>query len=115
MSVINLNLWQTWAYNASGGVVTTPSNGSFVQALAEWYGLTEPSNDSWIQAIAEYLLITTPSNDSWIQALAEYYGATAPINGSWLWALATLATPPAAPFNWDTNTILWEAESRTWN
>jgi len=115
MSVINLNLWQTWAYNASSGAVTEPSNGSFVQALAEYLGLTEPSNDSWIQAIAEYYGITAPVNDSWIQALAIDAGATEPVNGSWLWALAINAAPPVVPFVWDTNTTLWESESRTWD
>jgi len=116
MAILNLNLYQTWAYNASGGAVTAPRNGSWVCALAvDYYGLTAPVNYSWEQAIAEHLGITSATNDNWIQALAEYYGETAPVNGSWLWALALGAAVPSVPFIWSLNTNLWESETRTWS
>ena len=117
MAIINLNLEQTYAYNASFGAITSPRNGSWVCALAvDYYGITEPVSYDWYHAIAVHLGVTTPVNDNWIQTLCDYYSITEPVNGSWLWALATHSfVPPVAPFIWDQNTELWEAEVRTWS
>ena len=115
MSIINLNLRQTWAYNGSEGVVTEPVNASFTQALAEYYGITAPVNGSWDYAIAEYLGITIGPNQNIIQLLAEHYGATEPVNGSWLWALAINAEPPITEMVWNFNATLWNEETEFWN
>lgn len=116
MSIINLNLRQTWAYNGSNGSVTLPSNASFTQALAEYYGITAPVNGSWDYAIAEHLGITIGPNQSIIQKLAEHYGATEPVNGSWLWALAINATDgPVADLIWNLVQTEWQAETTIWN
>jgi hypothetical protein len=59
-------------------------NGSWTQALANFYGVTEPINGSWIQAIAEESFgLTEAKNGSWVQAIVETLGATEPINGDW--------------------------------
>jgi len=115
MAIINLNLEQTYAYNASGGTILAPLNGSWVCALAvNYYSITEPVSYDWYHAIAVHLGVTTPVNDNWIQALCLFYGITAPVNNSWIWALALGATPVGPPFEWSTNTTLWEAETRIW-
>ena len=116
MSIINLNLRQTWSYNGSNGAVTEPVNASFTQALALHYGITEPVNGSWDYAIAEYLGITIGPNQNIIQKLAEYYGATEPVNGSWLWALAVNATDgPIVNLIWNLVTTEWQNETQLWN
>lgn len=116
MSIINLNLRQTWAYNGSNGNVTLPSNASFTQALAEYYGITAPVNGSWDYAIAQYLGVAIGPNQSIIQKLAEHYGATEPVNGSWLFALAINATDgPIADLIWNLTETQWQAETTLWN
>jgi len=116
MSIINLNLRQTWSYNGSNGAVTEPSNESFTQALAEYYGITAPVNGSWDYAIAQHLGITIGPNQNIIQKLAEHYGATEPINGSWLWSLAVNASDgPISTLIWNLATAQWQAETQTWN
>lgn len=115
MSVINVNLYQTWAFNGSDGEVTEAVNASFVQALAEYYGITEPVNGSWVQAIAEFLGITLPENGNWIKELAIFYGATEPVNGSWLYALAVNAEPPITELVWNLNNTEWQNETEFWN
>ena len=116
MSIINLNLRQTWAYNGSNGNVTLPSNASFTQALAEYYGITAPVNGSWDYAIAQHLGVTIGPNQSIIQKLAEHYGATEPVNGSWLWALAINATDgPIADLIWNLVATEWQNETTLWD
>lgn len=68
--------------------VTTISNGSWLQAIAESLGITDTVNGSWLQALAEYAGATEPVNGSWLIALCYALGITHTINGSWWEALA---------------------------
>jgi len=108
------SLQQEYVFNQSGGVVTEPVNGNWLQAYCEFLGITEPLNSSWLQALCNHFGITEPLYSSWTIALANYYGITAPVNGTWWYALSQ-APIPSAPFIWDENTELWEAEARTWS
>lgn len=92
------NVVQEYVYNQSCGAVTTPVNGS------------------WLQAYCNYLGITTPVFGSWVIALAYYHSITAPVNGTWWWALAELPCPgPPTGLVWETATNLWENETTLWN
>ena len=109
------NVIQQYVYNQTSGAVTEPVNGSWIQAYCEYLGITEPVNASWLQALCGYFGITEPLYGSWVIALANHYGITAPENGTWWWALADAGGAPVVPMQWDLNTNLWEAETRTWN
>tara|TARA_R110002020_G_scaffold445881_1_gene657854 strand:+ start:18228 stop:18584 length:357 start_codon:yes stop_codon:yes gene_type:complete len=103
---------------ASGGAVTTPTNGSWISAYALYLGATTIVNGSWLQTLCAQLSITTPVNGSWVIALAAHYGITEPKNGTWWYAIADHACnggAPGVPFVWNTNTNNWEAETRTWS
>ena len=107
---------QTYVECASGGAVTEPLNGSWLQAYANFLGVTSPSNMSWLQAVCEHFGVTAPVNASWVQALALYYGIVEPQDNSWWIALAEHACgAPVIPFIWSTNTTNWETETRTWS
>jgi PKD repeat protein len=89
---------QTYVFNQTGGVVTDPINGSYLQAYCEFLGVTEPVNGSWLQALCNYFGITTPLYSSWTIALANYYGITQPLNATWWYALSQLGGgPPVVP------------------
>jgi len=105
---------QTYVFNQSNGAVTESVNGNWLQAYCEFLGVTEPVNSSWLQALCIHFGITEPLYASWTIALANYYGITSPQNGSWWYALSQ-ASVPSAPFIWNENTELWEAEARTWS
>jgi len=107
---------QQYVLNQSGGAVTDPVNGSYLQAYCEYLGITEPVNASWLQALCNYFGITSPLYGSWVIALANYYGITTPAGyGTWWMALADASgTPPVVSFIWDLNTNNWEAETRLW-
>ena len=100
---------------ASGGAVTTPTNGSWISAYALYLGATTIVNGSWLQTLCAQLSITTPVNGSWVIALAAHYGITEPKNGTWWYAIADHACNGGVPFVWNTNTNNWEAETRTWS
>jgi len=109
------SLQQEYVFNQSGGVVTEPVNGNWLQAYCEFLGITEPLNSSWLQALCNHFGITEPLYSSWTIALANYYGITAPVNGTWWYALSQLPEPaPAIPFIWNEDTNNWEAEDRIW-
>jgi hypothetical protein len=71
--------------------ITSPVNGSWIQAIAEHYGAVT-SNGSWIQAWAYEVGATEPANGSWLVAIAVANGITEPLNGSWLSAIEADAT-----------------------
>lgn len=78
---------------------TEPVNGSWIQAIAQEYGVMNPVNGSWIQAIANSLGATDAVNGSWFQAIANQLGTyTLTDNPTWLeeWAKLT-ELPPVAP------------------
>lgn len=104
-----------YVYNASNGVVTERVNGSWIQALAVYLGITQPVNGSWLQAICYYHNIFSPVNGSWVQALCNFYGEYVAINDSWWMTLAIDNTNPQPAFVWELDTLLWENETRTWN
>jgi PKD repeat protein len=108
---------QTYVYNQSGGVVTEPVNGNWLQAYCEYLGVTEPVNASWLQALCLHFGITQPLYGSWTIALANYYGITQPENGTWWYALSQAGgvVPPSVSFIWNENTNNWEAETRIWD
>jgi hypothetical protein len=105
---------QTYVFNQTAGAVTETVNGNWLQAYCEYLGVTEPVNSSWLQALCNHFGITEPLYGSWTIALANYYGITAPVNGTWWYALSQAPIPLPA-FVWNENTILWEAETRTWS
>lgn len=109
------SLQQEYVFNQSGGVVTEPVNGNWLQAYCEFLGITEPLNSSWLQALCNHFGITEPLYSSWTIALANYYGITSPLNGTWWYALSKVAAPaPTVPFIWNEDTNNWEAEDRIW-
>ena len=108
---------QQYVETQSGGAITEPTGGSWLEAYALYLGITEPSNESWLQAICEYRGITEPLYGSWLIALANFHSITTPAPyGTWWGALAA-APPysPVVPFIWNLNTNLWNLETRTWN
>ena len=111
------NVIQSYVECASGGAVTEPVNGNWLQAYCEYRGITEPSNSSWLQALCEDLGVTSPLYGSWTIALANYYGVTAPLNGTWWFAIqdSVCSGPPPVSFVWNENATNWEAETRTWS
>ena len=113
--ITSLNAVQHYVQTVTSGAVTAPINGSWIAAYCLYLGVTEPVNESWIQALCNHFGITTPTYGSWVIALADYYGITYPEGGTWWIAIALNAGAPVTPFGWDTNTNLWEAETRTWN
>lgn len=95
-----IDLIKEYAYFASGGSVTEPVNGSWIQAIAVYKGATGPVNGSWLQALCIQFGVTSPINGSWEQALAvEEYGVSAPINNSWWWAMIESGPVGTAPVN----------------
>ena len=113
------NSIRLYAECISNNVITEPTGGSWINAIAIWQGSTEPLNASWLQRVCDNLGITSPVNGSWTIALANYYGISQPLNGTWWNAIAEDVcaggppTPP--PFIWNLDTRNWEAESRVWN
>lgn len=105
---------QTYVFNQSGGAVTMPVNGNWLQAYCEFLGVTEPVNSSWLQALCIYFGITAPLYGSWTIALANYYGITAPENGTWWYALSQAGSPTPSDVDWEQITTLWENEIRNW-
>jgi hypothetical protein len=95
-----IDIIKEYAYFASGGAVTAPVNGSWIQAIATYKGATGPVNGSWLQALCIQFGVTSPINGSWEQALAvEEYGVSAPINNSWWWAMIESGPVGTAPVN----------------
>lgn len=112
---MSLDLKKDYAYNQSGGVVTLPVNSSYIQAYAEFLGITEPVNLSWIQALCVHFGITEPLYGSWVIALANYYGITEPLNGSWWYAIAQAGAPVPTDLIWNLVTTQWQNETTLWN
>jgi len=112
---MSLNLEQDYAFNQSGGVITLPVNSSYVQAYAEFLGITEPVNLSWVQAICVHFGITEPLYGSWLIALANYYGITEPLNGSWWYALSVASGVVPGDLIWNLVATEWQNETQTWN
>ena len=104
-----------YVYTQSNGAVTQPIGGSYLQAYCEFLGVTQPLYNSWLIALCNHFSITEPLNGSYTIALANYYGITYPTGGTWWMALAEAPyVPPFAPFIWNLDTELWEAETREW-
>jgi len=108
------SLQQEYVFNQSGGVVTEPVNGNWLQAYCEFLGITEPLNSSWLQALCNYFGITEPLYSSWTIALANYYGITSPVNGTWWYALATEAIAPVTELIWNEVTTFWNDTDVNW-
>ena len=107
---------QVYVQNQSGGAITEPVNGSWLQAYCEYLGVTEPVNSSWLQALCNHFGITEPLYSSWVIALANYYGITTPDGyGTWWMALADVGAAPPTDLIWNTTTTEWQAETSTWN
>lgn len=106
---------QTYVFNQSGGLVTEPVNGNWLQAYCEFLGITEPVNASWLQALCLYFGITAPLFGSWTIALANYYGITQPLNGTWWYALSQAGPPTPTDLIWNTTTTQWQLETTLWN
>lgn len=108
------NAIQQYVENQTGGAVTHPVNGSWIQAYCEYLGITAPINNSWMQALCNHFGITQPLYSSWVIALANHYGITAPTGGTWWMALANAGVtplyPPTADFTSNLTTI-FEGES----
>lgn len=106
---------QVYVQTQSSGEVTAPVNGSWLQAYAEWLGVTNVTNVNWVQTICEYYGVNAPRNGSWVQALAvDQYGLTAPLNNSWWYALANM-DEPVTILIWNTTTTQWQNETTLWN
>jgi len=113
-----VNVQQQYVECASGGAVTEPVNGNWLQAYCEYLGITQPSNLSWLQALCEHFGITQPLYGSWTIALANYYGITSPAEyGTWWNAIQDNAcsVPPVVPCIWGQNTNTYGNETRTWS
>lgn len=110
---MSLDNKQDYAYNQSGGAVVFPVNDSYLQAYAEYLGITQPVNQSWIQAICLYFGITEPLYGSWVIALANHYGITEPLNGSWWYAIAQAGAVPT-DLIWNLVSTEWQNETTPW-
>ena len=102
---------------ASSGAITSPTDGSWIGALAIWQGSSEPVGGSWLQTVCLNFGIAAPVNGSWLQALANHYGEYEPVNGSWSNAVLVGCEGGGGviPFIWDQDTNNWESEDRVWN
>jgi len=111
------NAIQQYVYTQSGGAVTEPVNGNWLQAYCEYLGITTPINNSWLITLCDHFGITEPLGGSWTIALANHYSITTPYPyGTWWMALAFAGgIPPVIPFIWNENTTPWELETRTWS
>lgn len=106
---------QQFVFTQSGGVVTQPVNGSYIQAYCEYLGIVAPVNDSWLQALCIYEGITEPLNGSWTIALANYYGLNYPTGGTWWMALAgAQGVQPPADLIWNEVLTQWQLETTEW-
>lgn len=105
-----------YVYTQSGGAVTEPIGGSYLEAYCQYLGATELIGNSWLITLCDFLGITQPLNGSWTIALANYYGIVYPTGGTWWMALANASgTPPAIPFVWNLNTTKYNEEPRVWS
>jgi len=106
---------QQYVYTQSGGLVTEPVNGTYIQAYCEFLGITEPVNNSWLVALCFHFGVTEPLGGAWVIALSNYYGITTPAPyGTWWMALAFATGTPTIPFIWNQNTNNWNDEIRKW-
>ena len=106
---------QQFVFTQSGGVVTEPVNGSYIQAYCEHLGITESVNDSWLQALCIYEGITEPLHGSWTIALANLYGLNYPTGGTWWMALAgAQGVVPPADLIWNQVLTEWQLETTNW-
>jgi len=109
------NAVQQYVYTQSGGDVTDAVNESWIQAYCEYLGATTLIGNSWLITLCNHFGITEPLNGSWTIALANYYGITTPYPyGTW-WMALSQASQPLPSFVWNLDTIVWEAETRTWS
>jgi predicted small secreted protein len=72
--------------------ITQPVNGSWIQAIAQYYDPAEATDD-WMATWANAIGVTTPVNGSWIQAICFSVNITEPVNGSWWQALVEGGVP----------------------
>ena len=104
-----------FVYTQSGGNVTEPVNGSYIQAYCEYLGIIEPLNNSWLQALCNYFGITEPLYGSYTIALANYYGLTYPTGGTWWMALAFAGgIVPPVDLIWNEVLTEWQNETTPW-
>jgi len=82
--------------------VTQTVNGSWIAAIADFYG-APLINGNWWQSIAVHLGATTAKQGSWLIAICDQLGITEPVNGSWLVAWADNDPSPSASFTTDVN------------
>lgn len=84
MTIYNQSWLHTILTDLNGSVV----NESLWQSICFHYGITATVNGSWLEALCNYFDVQHDLGEGWIQSLAEDFGATAPVNGSWIQALA---------------------------
>jgi len=79
---------QSWVHTIAHDLNAPDVNGDLWQSICLHYGITEPVNGTWLQALCEFFDVAYELGEPLIQALAEDFGATGPVNGSWIEALA---------------------------
>ena len=108
---------QQYVYTQSGGLVTEPVNGTYIQAYCEFLGITQPVNNSWLVALCFHFGVTEPLGGAWVIALSNYYGITTPAPyGTWWMALAFAGgVIPPTDLIWNTTTTQWQLETTLWD
>jgi hypothetical protein len=113
-----VNVQQEYVQCASGGNVTAPVNGNWLQAYCEYLGITQPVNLSWLVALCNHFGITAPLYGSWTIALANYYGISSPAGyGTWWNAIqaGVCGGTPVVPCTWGGNLNTFGTETRVWS
>lgn len=103
---------QDWAADLK---ITKPINGSWIQAIANYYGAYEPVNGSWEQAIVQKLYGSNTVNETWLQSIANELGAFNTVNQNWVQAIQAIIIP-AELFTWGnlTATFWGEVSPENW-
>jgi len=79
---------QSWLHTILNDLGGADVNENVWQSICNHYGITETVNGTWLQALCQFFDANHDLGESWIQSLAEDFGATGPVNGSWIQALA---------------------------
>lgn len=79
---------QSWLHTIAHDLQAPDLYGDLWQSICYHYGVTQPVNGSWLEALCDFFNVEVEDGTALIQALAIDFGATGPVNGSWIQALA---------------------------
>lgn len=79
---------QSWLHTIAHDLQAPDVDGNLWQTICLHYGITQTKNGTWLEALCDFFNVNKEDGEACIQALAEDFGATGPVNGSWIQALA---------------------------